>query len=188
MFHNTRAELLQATGDLEGVRREVQVLLELGSPTASCFPLTLAWLGDLERAERLDALWPMFDAHNACRRIYWALRAWRTGDQAAALRLLDGFFWGPSDFYRGEILLDAGRPREAVEAFAAFRREPASFDGAWTATWAYPRSLYLSALAHEKLGEKEEARKLLARLFRLWARADPGLPTLVEARALQARL
>ncbi len=187
-FENARGELLTGDGDLPGVRRQVKVLLELGSPTASCFPLTLAWLGDLERAERLDALWPMIDGRNPCRRLYRTLRAWRSGDHAAALRLLDDFAWGPSDFYRGEILLDAGRPREAVEAFAAYRRDPASFDGEWFATFAYPRSLYLAALAHEKLGEKQEAHRLLARLFRLWERADPGLTTLAEARALRARL
>ncbi len=187
-FENTRGELLTGDGDVPGVRRQVKLLLELGVPTASCFALTLAWLGDLEGAERLDALWPMIDGRTACRRLYRTLREWRTGDHAAALRLLDGFAWGPSDFYRGEILLDAGRPREALETFTAFRREPASFDGEWFATFAYPRSLYLSALAHQQLGEKEEARRLLARLFRLWERADPGLPTLAEARALRARL
>jgi tetratricopeptide (TPR) repeat protein len=187
-FQNTRGEFLAGNGDLPGVRRQVQALLDLGSPTASCFPLTLAWLGDVEGADRLDALWPMMDGRMACRRIYRTLRAWRTGDHAGALRLLDGFSWGHSDFNRGEILLDAGRPREAVEAFVAYRREPASFDGEWTASWAYPRSLYLEALAHERLGESEEARRLLARLFHLWERADPGLPTLAEARVLQARL
>jgi hypothetical protein len=166
----------------------VQALLDLGSATTMCFPINLAWLGDLEGAARLDALWPMLDGRFNCRRLYRTLRAWRTGDQAAALRLLDGFLWASSEFIRGEILLDAGRPQEAAEAFVAYRREPASFDGAWTATWAYPRSLYLSALAHQQLGEKEEARRLLARLFHLWERADPGLPTLAEARALQARL
>jgi hypothetical protein len=188
MFQNDRGEILTGNGDVEGVRRQVQALLELGSPTASCFPLTLAWLGDVEGADRLDALWPMMDGRMACRRIYRTLRAWRTGDYAVALRLLEGFSWGPSDFYRGEILLDAGRPSEAVEAFVAYRREPAIFDGAWTATWAYPRSLYLEALAHEQVGEKEEARRLLARLFHLWEQADPGLPTLAEAKVLQARL
>jgi eukaryotic-like serine/threonine-protein kinase len=187
-FENDRGEILAGNGDLQGVRRQVQALLDLGSPTASCFPLTLAWLGDVGGADRLDALWPMIDGRTACRRIFRTLRAWRTGDNAAALRLLDGFSWGASEYYRGEILLDAGRPRESVEAFVAYRREPASFDGEWTATWAYPRSLYLEALAHERLGEKDEARRLLARLFHLWERADPGLPTLAEARALRARL
>jgi eukaryotic-like serine/threonine-protein kinase len=188
MFENTRGEILTGNGDLQGVRRQVQILLALGSPTTSCFPLTLAWLGDVEGADRLDSLWPMIDGRTACRRIYRTLRAWRTGDHAAALRLLDGFSWGPSDFYRGEILLDAGRPREAVEAFVAYRREPASFDGEWFATFAYPRSLYLEAVARERLDEREEARRLVARLFHLWAEADQDLPTLAEAKVLQARL
>jgi tetratricopeptide (TPR) repeat protein len=187
MFQNGRGQILTGDGDLPGVRRQVQALLDLGSPTTMCFSLALAWLGDLEGADRLDALWPMIDGRVPCRRLFRTLRAWRTGDHAAALRLLDGFSWGPSDYYRGEILLDAGRPREAIEAFVAYRREPAIF-GAWPATWAYPRSLYLEALARERLGEKEEARRLLARLFHLWERADPGLPTFAEARALQAKL
>ena len=188
MFHNMRADLLVGIGDLDGVRSEIQTLLELGSSTASCFPMTLAWLGDLERAERLDSLWPMIDGRLACRRLYRVIRAWREGDHDGALRLMDSFSWAGSDFYRGEILLDAGRPREAVAAFLSYRRDPAIFDGLWFATFGYPRSLYLEALAHERLGEPEEARRLLARLFHLWERADPGLPTLAEARALQARL
>jgi len=187
-FQNDRAEILTGNGDLPGVRRQVQLLLDLGSPTTSCFPMNLAWLGDVEGADRLDSLWPMIDGRTPCRRLYRTLRAWRTGDHAAALRLLDGFTWGASEFFRGEILLDAGRPREAVEAFVGYRREPASFDGAWFATFGIPRSLYLEALAHERLGEKEEARRLLARLFHLWERADPGLPTLAEAQRLQAKL
>jgi tetratricopeptide (TPR) repeat protein len=187
-FENMRGEILTGNGDLPGVRRQVQTLLALGSPTTSCFPLTLAWLGDLEGADRLDALWPMIDGRTPCRRLYRVLRAWRTGDHATALRLLDGFSWGASDFYRGEILLDAGRPREAAEAFVAYRREPASFDGEWFATFGIPRSLYLEALAHQRLGERDEARRLLARLFHLWERADPGLPTLADARALQGTL
>jgi len=187
-FQNMRAEILTGNGDLPGVRRQVQALLGLGAPTAMCFPLVLAWLGDVGGADRLDALWPMVDGRVPCRRLYRTLRAWRTGDHAAALRLLDGFSWGPSDYYRGEILLDAGRPREAIEAFVAYRREPASFDGAWFATFGIPRSLYLEALAHEKLGEQDEARRLLARLFHLWERADPGLPTLAEAKVLREKL
>jgi hypothetical protein len=43
-------------------------------------------------------------------------------------------------------------------------------------------------VAQERLGDKDEARQLLARLFHLWEPADPGLPTLAEARSLQAKL
>jgi len=38
------------------------------------------------------------------------------------------------------------------------------------------------------LGERDQARKVVERLLRLWDRADPDLPLLTEARALHRRV
>ena len=45
-----------------------------------------------------------------------------------------------------------------------------------------------SAILKWKAGDRDEARKVLARFLRLWDRADPELPLLARARALRKRL
>ena len=82
------------------------------------------------------------------------------------------------------VALETGRDREALEALARLKAGDASL---WQA-WAYPRSLYLAASIHERLGNTAEARAALEHLFRLWRRPDPDLPYLAEARALRRRL
>jgi hypothetical protein len=54
--------------------------------------------------------------------------------------------------------------------------------------FAYPRSLYFEAELLERLGERDAALDVADRLMRLWRRADPDLPHLAEAKALQRRL
>jgi tetratricopeptide (TPR) repeat protein len=44
------------------------------------------------------------------------------------------------------------------------------------------------ALCHEKLGELDRAREWNDELLRRWSRADPDIPMLAEAKAMQARL
>jgi tetratricopeptide (TPR) repeat protein len=51
-----------------------------------------------------------------------------------------------------------------------------------------PQMLHWLAECHEKLGNLAEARKRNAEFLARWARADPDLPLLAEAKALQARL
>lgn len=51
-----------------------------------------------------------------------------------------------------------------------------------------PRLLQSLALCHEKLGDLEKARAGNEELLRLWAKADPDLPLVIEAKAMQARL
>jgi hypothetical protein len=54
--------------------------------------------------------------------------------------------------------------------------------------WMFPRGLYLEALAHERLGERREARATIHRLLASWRDADPDQKLLTEARALRDRL
>ncbi len=52
----------------------------------------------------------------------------------------------------------------------------------------YALSLYHEAGSLDRLGERDEARRLLDRLLHLWNRADASQPMLREARALGKRL
>ena len=51
-----------------------------------------------------------------------------------------------------------------------------------------PLELHWLAECHEKLGDLTKARERNDEFLRLWADADPDLPLLAEATALQARL
>jgi hypothetical protein len=57
-----------------------------------------------------------------------------------------------------------------------------------TTSWSWPRSLYMLAVAEERLGRTGDARGHAKRLVDLWKDADPDLPLLAEARALRAKL
>jgi tetratricopeptide (TPR) repeat protein len=57
-----------------------------------------------------------------------------------------------------------------------------------TTSWSWPRSLYMLAVAEERLGWTGDARGHAKRLVDLWKDADPDLPLLAEARALLAKL
>ena len=59
--------------------------------------------------------------------------------------------------------------------------------GQWR-TWAYPRSLLLEARVLDRLGNRDEARAVLAKLEDLLSQADPDFPLLAEARALRRKL
>jgi tetratricopeptide (TPR) repeat protein len=54
--------------------------------------------------------------------------------------------------------------------------------------WFDPGLLHSLAICHEQMGNLASARERNEELLRLWARADPGLPLLVDAKAMQARL
>ncbi len=51
-----------------------------------------------------------------------------------------------------------------------------------------PLLLHSLALCHEKTGDLARARERNAEMLRLWVNADPDLPLLAEARAMQVRL
>ena len=92
---------------------------------------------------------------------------------------------GPPDFFKpshelfGEILLQAGRPREAAEQFAvALQRQPNR-----------ARSLLGAARAAAAAKDDAAATAAYRDLLRHWQRADPSLAELREARSFveQAR-
>jgi hypothetical protein len=91
----------------------------------------------------------------------------------------------PPAYLIAEVSAAAGQDAETVAAVERFLRFPPR--GFWRA-FAYPRSLFLSAQAHARLGEREEARREIDALLTLWKRADADLSLLRQARALRARL
>ncbi len=188
MFHNLRADFILDRADADAIWTEASAVLLLGNASAMCITTGLVLAGDLERAERIDALWPMLDARTPCSRIFRAVRAWRQGDPAAGVRILDGFDFSATGFYRGAMLLDLGRNRQAVEEFRRYRRFPNRYDGTAEAFYRYPQSLYLEALALERDGDLAGATASVGRMLRMWQDADSDHPLLADARALRARL
>jgi hypothetical protein len=82
------------------------------------------------------------------------------------------------------VAWESRRDLETVTAVETLRTAPG---GLWRSS-AYPQSLYLAALAHERLGNRAKALETVDRLLGNWTRPDPDLPYVADARALKARL
>ncbi len=78
----------------------------------------------------------------------------------------------PSHELFGEILLRAGKPKEAAQQFgAALNRQPNR-----------ARSLIGAARAYAQSGDKARANEFYTNFLRVWREADANLPELPEAR------
>ncbi len=192
LFHSFRAHYLAGDGRPGPVWGEARELLATDAGAAAAHAVTLAYLGDLEHAAGLAvALRP----GTPRRETYDAVVLWQRGQRSEALRRLreisarssfDVDFALAPAYLLGDLEARAGADAEAVEALRDFRSLflPTMM---WR-SWAYPRSLFLSAASLERLGRRAEAREQVERLLAEWRDADPGLPLLEEARALRARL
>ncbi|HEU4383925.1 MAG TPA: protein kinase [Anaeromyxobacteraceae bacterium] len=186
--HADRSLLLAQRGDVDAVWAEVEKALSR-NPGFPWQAVVLAALGDVARSKALGGR--LAHDHHAGFRTARAVVAWKSGDREGALRSLAAIRRPLSDVYRGEILSELGLEREAVEAFRRYRRlRLAGYNGDdWLLNpWAYPRSLYLEAAALDRLGERDEARRVLGRLLRLWQRADPDLPLVAQMKALRRKI
>jgi hypothetical protein len=158
-------------------------------PIFACLAIPLALRGDLAHAERLATELPA----GATRTQYEALRAWRAGDSAEALgalkRQLETGIEPPGGYHPAYLLAEVSvasdDPAGALSAIDRYRRS--RVQGYWGLV-ATPRCGLLAARAHIALGHPDEARRELDRLLAELKRADPDLPLLREARALQASL
>ncbi|MFN7978869.1 MAG: hypothetical protein U0P30_12080 [Vicinamibacterales bacterium] len=83
---------------------------------------------------------------------------------------------GADELY-GELLLQAGRPKDAI----------GWFEKALTRTPNRSRAVLGLARAAAKAGEAAKSRKAYEQFLVNWANADPGLPELAEARAALGR-
>ncbi len=148
--------------------------------------IALAALGDVETAEPLAA-----SLAPGPRRVYDGVVAWRREDRQGALRKLreaatsgDYEFRGPALWFIVRIASETGADDEVIRAAGELRN---TYSGEWR-SWGFPQSLYYAALAHERRGERTEARVKLDLLLSMWKHADADLPLLAEAKALRARL
>jgi tetratricopeptide (TPR) repeat protein len=179
-----RGSLLMPRGDLDAIEKVLRA--DVLRPVHLWM---LAALGNLERAEALANTG--FHDHRLGYRMFRAIRTLKRGDPEGALHALATIHAPSSNVVRGEVLAELGRDREAVEAFRRYRRlrvANSSMGDRLFNSWNYPRSLYLEAAALERLGDKDEARKVLGRLLHLWERADPDLPLLAQAKGLKKKL
>jgi tetratricopeptide (TPR) repeat protein len=189
-FHIALAQHHAGDGDVGAVFREARHTIALDPSEADFLAVQLAYVGDAEQARQLAS---SSTADSIDRKIFGALAAWRRGDSPTAarqLRALDALNPTPEgavapSFLLTEVAASAGSDAETV---AAAREYLGLWPrGIWSG-WAYPRSLYLLARAHERLGQPEKARAAVERLLALWSRADNGLPILAQAKELRARL
>ena len=192
LFLSFKAYYLAGDGRPGPVWEEVRKLLETDPRAAAPHAVTLAYLGDLEHAAEVAA---HLRPGSPRRQAYDAVVLWQRGERTEALRRLreiaarspfDADLAIAPAYLHGELAARSGADDEAVEALRQFRSLfiPIMM---WR-SWAYPRSLYLSAVSLERLGRRDEALEQVERLRGDWRGADPELPLLKEARALHARL
>jgi tetratricopeptide (TPR) repeat protein len=184
-----RLELLIGDGNAESVLSEARSLAaSITDPEKRAgVPMILALFGDFEGAETAAAnLRP-----GPHRQMYEAAVAWRRGDRDRATLILRELVRNPASEERAPALWmlanvawESRRDQETVTAVEALRTAPG---GLWRSS-SYPQSLYLAALAHERLGNRAKALETVDRLLRNWTRPDLDLPYLADARALKARL
>lgn len=183
-----RAQLLAVRWDARVVLRDVVRTKAVEPAYAAQLALLLALLGDVKHSEELG-----LRAGSVEQQEHAALVAWRRGDVDSALALLDKIEardpWPvlalPPSYLSAEVSAAAGLDSETLAAVERFRRLPPR--GFWRA-FAYPRSLFLAAQAHARLGDRDAARRELDEFLSLWRRADPDLSLLRQARGLRARL
>jgi len=184
------AQIAAVTGSAERCWRYAAGVEMARPKSAGRLAVLFELLGDDRHAEELARA---LDPGSPAGQQYQALRAWRGGDTAGALAILERAEaddpWpnegiAPS-YLMAEIAAATGDDVGTLAAVGRFQRLPP--DRIWRA-WAYPRSLYLAAVAHAHLGEGDAARGLIDRLLALLARADPDVPLVKRARALRAEL
>ena len=189
----SREQVLAAAAESEqaGLLKSARVLL----PVAS----SLAMVGDVPgaraMAERARAAPDWGETEPVQRQAYDTLLAWREGRLADAEAGLRAIADNPHVAQRysglhhlGAFLVGQGRYAEGAASL-----EQARAVGWFRGTgdghpWLHPEGLLLLASAYEKLGDRPKATERVDELLRILDRADPGLPRLVEARALKKRL
>ena len=185
-----RALIAGATGDPRLVWRHASQASATAPEFSADLAVLLLLLGDAAHAAELAKGLPRA---GAAENQYQALLRWRAGDPAAAGALLareEARDPWPTDgvapaFLLAEVAAGSGDDVGTLAATDRFFRLPA--DRSFR-LWAYPRALYLSALAHHRLGEDEAARGEVARLLALLTRADRSVRLVGQVRALEAAL
>ena len=190
------------TGDTNLIREALAELDRLGAlddpETFGSVALSLAVSGPLTLAaplaERAMSNPRYQDVPPPVRHLIEASVDWARGDLAAAERKIAAVERLPSQNFRLQALGmgaelarnrgDCSRTVAALEQVRALRYSMQTN----SRIHGLPFALHSLALCYEKLGDLPKARERNAEMLRLWAKADPDLPMLAEAKALQARL
>jgi tetratricopeptide (TPR) repeat protein len=182
--------VLSGLGDPVGAWPFARRAAELNPLLAGSIAAQLAYAGDLEHAAQLAVTLPPGSPR---RRTYEAVVRWRQGDRAGARALLEGVNGYSSvppivapAFLLGELLSEMGEDERAIEALRRYRTY--YFVHLHCAAWEYPKSSFLLARSLDRLGRRDEALSVLNEQLAAWKEADPDIPMLVEARAMQARM
>jgi tetratricopeptide (TPR) repeat protein len=177
-------------GDAEGAWRELVARFEAGGGCGpNCVPLLLE-VGALDRARRLMNVRP--DLIEFAGGSLEAFERWRRHDVEGALGAMDACGSQLTEYYPAELLAGVGRHREAIDRFRRYRRQIGFANNTYAPITQlasyYGRSLLGEATALERLGERDEALRVIRRLLRLWKEADADYAPAREARALEDRL
>ncbi len=161
------AEAMRPSGDAQKSIAELEAIDKQGGTGAyRARMLTMLEIGELEIKAVQSAARKDFD-----KAIEMMKRATALEESMAPPAGPPGLI-KPSHELFGEILLRAGRPKEAAEQFAvSLRRQPNR-----------ARSLVGAARAAAQSGDKTSAAVLYARLISQWQQADASLPEMREAR------
>ena len=185
-----RAAIFASTGSAEKAWSAARTLVESGGGV-DFIPLHLALAGDLPHAAEAARLLVPGSRQLV---FYEAVEAWRSGrvDEAAAkLEALTRGKYAPdralSFALLGELEYGRGRDGAAIEALERYRGAGMPGRPSADAALRYPRTLVLLAQAYDRSGDRARARERLDELLTMWKRADPDLPLLRQARALQQR-
>jgi len=189
-FHFGRALLLLGDRDLGPALAEAREAAATDRDLGGSLSILLAFRGELDGAETLAGALAQGSPRRA---LHDAMRAWHRGERAAAkqaLRAIDASDPLPYDapapsYLLAELCADEGDDACTVDAVRRFRALWPN--GLWR-SWALPRSMFLAAAAHARLGDARQAREELERLLALSGRADRDLPLLRDARALRDRV
>ena len=192
----------QLTGNTDFIREALAELDRLGAlddpETFGSVALELAVFGPVTLAaplaERAMSNPRYLDVPPPARHLLEASVDWARGDLDAADRKISAVERLPSQNFRLQAIRmgaalasargDCTRTVAALEPVRALRYSVQVN----SLINERPMVLHSLALCYEKLGDLPKARERNAEMLRLWAKADPDLPMLAEARALQARL
>jgi tetratricopeptide (TPR) repeat protein len=162
------------TGDLARARQDLE---RLGALQAAAFGLRQAyWAGQIDIQRLGVAAWLARAEGRADEGLRLMRQAAEAEDQTEKHIVTPGLLV-PARELLGEMLLDAGRPAEALREFeASQKKEPNRF-----------RGFHGAARAAEAAGDRAKARANYEKLLEVAARADTERPELRQARAFLGR-
>jgi tetratricopeptide (TPR) repeat protein len=124
-------------------------------------------------------------------RMYQALLTYDRGNRAGALQQLQSQDPRPGDlqlYYLGLFASELGHDEEAIAAFQQYELRNRPYIQNIARAWLLARGRYLTARSLERLGRRDEARRVLELQLARWKDADSDLPLLGEMKALCRQL